>query len=412
MKNRTKKAGRLSYRKSGPRTVIIALVLPLLAACGADDAAPDISEGGVPIEFSTTVEDTHTRSGALTTGNLLSTGVFAYYTGSSDWTTADRPNFMYNQEVKRSNASSPWTYTPVKYWPNNPADKLTFFAYAPYVKEASGSNPSFQSVTTAGYPTLDYTVPTKDNDQTDLLVSTPPLTNLTYGTNNGKVGFTMGHALTRVSVYVKSGDDVEGKKLTSFSIQAIKKGTMTFRTPTADNAKCLGWTFGTPVEMTTITPSATFPFAVPAVKDEKKLLADFFLLPAAGTNEAGHKFSITYTTSGTASGHMPLPDPVQTVTLNNQPLPSVSDWDIGSYVSYTFLIDKKKLTVTTTTYPTWNDAGTGTVTGSVIITYAESGVYPNWSNGGSGSVDGKPVVTHSEQGDVQWEDGGTEIVTP
>ena len=82
------------------------------------------------------MEDTQTRSGALATGNLLSMGIFAYYTGSNDLTISEKPNFMYNQEVKRSNASSPWTYSPVKYWPNNPGDKLTFFAYAPYVKEA------------------------------------------------------------------------------------------------------------------------------------------------------------------------------------------------------------------------------------------------------------------------------------
>lgn len=392
------------------RTGIIALVLPLLAACGADDIAPDMPQGDGTIDFSTTVEDAQTRSGALTTGNILSMGVFAYYTGSSDWSTSNTPNFMYNQEVKRSNASSPWTYTPVKYWPNNPTDKITFFAYAPYVKEASGSNPSFRPVTANSYPTLGYTVPAKDNDQTDLLVSIPPLMNLTYGTNNRKVSFTMGHALTRVSVYVKSGDNVRGKQITAFSMQATKKATLVFRAPTPNNEKYISWTYLNPIEMITVSPSAALPFAVPAVKDEKKLFADFFLLPAAGINEASHKFSITYTTAGTVSSG---DAPVQTVALNNQPLPSMSNWSSGAYVSYTFIVEKQKLTVKSSTHPTWNDAGTGTVTGSVVITYAEQGEYPNWGNGGSGMVDGKPVVTHTTvQNGVQWEDGGTEIVIP
>ncbi|MDB0712397.1 fimbrillin family protein [Bacteroides xylanisolvens] len=364
--------------------------------------------GDRSIGFSTTVEDTQTRSGALATGNLLSMGIFAYYTGSNDWTISKKPNFMYNQEVKRSNASSPWTYSPVKYWPNNPGDKLTFFAYAPYVKEVSGSNPSFRPVTDAGYPTFNYTVPVKDNDQTDLLVSIPPLMNQTYGTNNGKVSLHMSHALTRVSVYLKSGDNVQGKQVTVFSMQATKKAILGFRTPTPSYTKYVEWTYLNPIEMITVSPSVTLPFAVPAVKDEKKLLADFFLLPAARINESDHKFSITYTTAGTASSG---DAPVQTVTLSNQTLPSMNKWEFGAYVSYTFLIEKQKLTVTATSHPTWGDAGTGTVTGSVVITYAENESTPNWSNGGSGSVDGKPVVTHSTvQNDVQWEDGGTEIV--
>ena len=28
-------------------------------------------------------------------------GIFAYYTGSNDLTISEKPNFMYNQEVKR-----------------------------------------------------------------------------------------------------------------------------------------------------------------------------------------------------------------------------------------------------------------------------------------------------------------------
>lgn len=381
----------------------------LLAACSAEDGVPGVAQAGdCPIGFSTTVEETVTRSNDLNTANLLSVGVFAYYTGGNNWTTSDLPNFMYNQPVTRTGSTAPWTYSPLKYWPNNPADKLSFMAYAPYVKEAVGSNPSFSGITAGGYPSLGYTVPATDNEQKDLLVAVP-LMDRTYATDNGKVSFTMEHALTRVTVFVKSNDNVAGKKLTDFSIQAVKKGTMTFRTPTADNAKCLGWTFGTPVEMIAVKPfnpsGTTFPFAVPAVKDEKKQLADFFLLPATGT---AHKFSITYTTAGTAGNGQSAP--VQTVTLTDQPLPSMDKWGIGAYVSYTFAIEKQKLTVTTSVHPTWSDAGTGTVTGSVVITYTENGTFPNWGNGGSGSVDGVPVTTHIEQGDVLWEDGGSDIV--
>lgn len=381
----------------------------LLAACSADSDAPDVPpQGDIPIGFAGTVEDeAHTRSNDLTTNNLLSMGIFAYYTGSSNWTTADTPNFMYNQPVTRTGSTAPWTYSPVKYWPNNDADKISFFAYAPYVKEASGSNPSFAGdATTPGYPALGYTVPTKEADQTDLLAAVP-LLDQTYESNSGKVSFAMQHALTRVAIFMKSGDNVTNKKLTAFSLQAIQTGTMTFRTLTADNQKCIDWAYPTPAGMAAVTPKITLPFTLPGKKDETEQVADFFLLPAAGVAGANHKFNITYTSTGTVSSGQA---PVQTVTLSDQPLPSIGNWGIGAYVSYTFLVEKEKLTVTTSTHPTWDDAGTGTITGSVIITYSYNGTSPSWGNGGSGSVDGKPVVTHSEQGDVQWEDGGTDIV--
>jgi len=83
----------------------------------------------------------------------LSFGVFAQQTGNTAWTdyaqTTTPFNFMWNQKVYYD--TDHWTYTPVKYWPNDnrPADDqspaaqgsqlhsyLSFFAYAPYVSVA------------------------------------------------------------------------------------------------------------------------------------------------------------------------------------------------------------------------------------------------------------------------------------
>ncbi|MBQ7423707.1 MAG: hypothetical protein IJV19_03070 [Prevotella sp.] len=79
-------------------------------------------------------------------------GVFAYYTGDTQWASytpvaTEGPNFMYNTQVRWDNTNTKWTYTDVRYWPNEnqPADDesatgvdkaqsyLSFFAYAPYV---------------------------------------------------------------------------------------------------------------------------------------------------------------------------------------------------------------------------------------------------------------------------------------
>ena len=97
-------------------------------------------------------------------------GVFAVYQDGVEYDASDKkPSFMFNEHVSWSGA---WTYSPLKYWPNEtlndsqaPAavmpgiatsgtniDKLSFFAYAPYV-----------NLTKAGTMTVNTTGPvTKD----------------------------------------------------------------------------------------------------------------------------------------------------------------------------------------------------------------------------------------------------------
>lgn len=380
--------------------------LLLIAAAGCDGnggTLPDPSpeEENVPLTFAATVPET--RAGAITTDNLRSMGVFAYYTGSSEWTANNTPDFMYNQLVERP-SNGPWGYTPVKYWPNTQGDKISFFAYAPH----SSSNPSltFEAVNNFKAPKLNYTLPLTTEGQIDLLAATPRV-NLTRQPSGGGVVFTMNHLLTRVAIFVQNGDGTAGKQVTNFSLTGNKSGALDLLAPTADNPKGFKWTIAQ--EMTGFSPKASLlPLVVPDAKNAKTQFAEnFFLLPSIGKT---HTFSITYTCAGTVgSGQAP----VQTVTLADQPLPVTHEWTAGAYVSYTFIVEKQKLTVKSSTHPTWNDAGTGTITGSVVITYTEQGGDSNWGNGGSGTVDGKPVVTHTTvQNDVQWEDGGTEIVTP
>ena len=109
-------------------------------------------------------------------------GVFAQYsndTGSADGSynsSANTTNFMWNEHVSYS--SSSWSYSPLKYWPNettndsqSPAatssytDKLSFFAYAPYVREL-GTNYNGK-LDIAGDNTTDKysAAPVKDNSK-------------------------------------------------------------------------------------------------------------------------------------------------------------------------------------------------------------------------------------------------------
>ena len=74
-------------------------------------------------------------------------GVFGYYTDNNEYDQLATPNFMYNQLVKWNSTNNYWEYDPVKYWPNeygtnaisDDADKVSFFAYAPYVEVSPAS---------------------------------------------------------------------------------------------------------------------------------------------------------------------------------------------------------------------------------------------------------------------------------
>ena len=369
--------------KTNYLTAVVLGLLTALTGCQAEDNAPDTPQGTIPIGFSGDVPQTRATKEYDSAADLTDIGVFAYFTNGAFSNGSSTPNFMYNQQVERQSDGS-WTYSPVKYWPGNTTDKISFFAYAPYVDEAvsGGSNPSFSSNGAKGFLTLSYTVPSAENNQVDLLAAVP-LMNQGYADNSGTVKFRLKHAMTKVGVYVKNNDEIAGKKVTAFSITSAKSGTLTYHAPDASNAgdTGTGWTYPTPAATETFTATAT-DFAVPDSKAaEKELLATFFLLPKG----EGSTFSITYTAPGETSTGAAI---TQTVSLTGQPLPSLDKWTQGTFVSYTIGIEKRKITVTAATHPAWTDGGTGTVTGSVIITYAASPDNPGWGNGGTGTVDG------------------------
>lgn len=156
-------------------------------------------------------------------------GIMGYYTGSNSWddgttSTTTAPNFMHNQLVKWDGAK--WTYEPLKYWPNNEADKITFFAYAPYAKyNEDGTADTKTGIalagpTEAGTPGVTFTL-NKQNDlkkMVDLVVAKAKdqTYDLTNTGNKGKVKFEFQHTLCRLSFKVKLGDgvftDMDGKK--------------------------------------------------------------------------------------------------------------------------------------------------------------------------------------------------------
>ena len=130
----------------------------MFAACSSDDSLSADQSQVAKLEKNAVGFDVYTQrsttragwAGSVRTADLKSTstdlgkagfGVFAFYTDNNEYEQRSIPNFMYNQQVKWD-GSSAFSYEPIVYWPNeygdnaisDDADKLTFFAYAPYVK--------------------------------------------------------------------------------------------------------------------------------------------------------------------------------------------------------------------------------------------------------------------------------------
>lgn len=358
---------------------------PLLAGCDKEEHQPSVVEGNVPVSFDATTLPMQPASRAETTGdNLLSMRVFASYTKELDFSATSPINYMYNQEVKRANNTSPWTYSPVKYWPNKQGEKISFFAYSPYI--TSDIFPSKKNVN--GYPYIDYSP--GPNATTDIVCAS--LTNRTSASSSGGVSFEMKHVLARIKVNIANKDKIKGMLLNSFYIGKQGDGRYSF----ANNSWSLVNEGVTNFSANLVKPS------IPLSDDAKNLaLADYYFVPtAAMSTVAAPTFTLTYY------------DPsIGDVKLTNQPLPSTDKWLTGAYLSYNIAIEKQKITVTASSHPTWNDGGTGTVVGTLSIIYAVNPSDPKWGNGGSGSIDGKPVVTHTVQpGEVTWTNGPTEIV--
>ena len=149
-----------------------ATVTMLFAACTNEDlvapqtgAETTLEDGAVGFDVYVPGATAQTRAGrvnVMTTPFLQRTGfgIFGYQTDNQGYAPGtSKPNYMWNQQVFFNSGASGWYYSPLKYWPNetkndsqNPAagmanqpgsdtyvDKLSFFAYAPYVNAVSSN---------------------------------------------------------------------------------------------------------------------------------------------------------------------------------------------------------------------------------------------------------------------------------
>lgn len=198
--------------------LLLATCLTAGLAAGCNESSLDEEEEkggltGVPINFTASVPTTAARATDtdFNTNNLMSMGVFASYTGQEDY--LNQPfNFMSGQRVSRASSAAPWTYSPVKYWSNNSGDKISFFAYAPYVDDSKGIITLIGQ--NRGYFDIQFKIPAKESEQVGILIA-DPLKNKQKG---NPLKFTFRQAFAKIEFRVKSEFNITVTELKVFDV--------------------------------------------------------------------------------------------------------------------------------------------------------------------------------------------------
>lgn len=181
------------------KILLFAAAAIMMVGCSKDQVVSEMPQDNA-INFGMYFgRDAQSRAAIMDLDDLKaqSFGVFAYYTDDSNYAEGtSTPNFMFNQKVTWVDPA--WTYSPLKYWPNEVADRLSFFAYAPHT---TGSNDNIVldgfTNASASAPSITYTLNADQSKHVDLLWATPHY-NLQKQTITGDVKFTFNHALSRI----------------------------------------------------------------------------------------------------------------------------------------------------------------------------------------------------------------------
>ncbi len=200
-----------------------------MVGCAQDDVVHESPSVNNAIQFGTYIGRAAQTRASVVDLDVVQTGgfgVFAFYTGtdSFDQYTGTTPNFMNNQKVTWTPDATKgnWTYTPVKYWPNNEDDKVSFFAYAPYDSNQTWNNFINES---GNNLKIKFEVASQVKDQKDFLWSKTPQIDKTKQTTTDKIKFDFGHALARIGFKLNGAfDQVEaGGNIDESTVITVKK---------------------------------------------------------------------------------------------------------------------------------------------------------------------------------------------
>ena len=301
-----------------------------------------------PIAFGDAYTTQPTRSSAAYSaeqglGAEQSIGVYAYLHDNSTWSDAAVPNFMWNQQATCEEKGGNFNYSPLKYWPNEVSDKVSFMAYFPYtdpaIVEADPAHPVNPASTAStgltplltnsgkGLPSFTFTVKDAVNQQVDFLLS-ELLPNLPNGTSAvspsnaddrseltiiDRVHFLFHHMTSKVEFHIVADEKIR-KDIVSFHLKTLnvsnlyKNGMLT---PTySAGTTTYAWTEQSAKHGT--APEYTFPL---------KTLTSYLFMPQELSNDVmlSIDYDVTLKSDGTTykydnEGHLV---PQQDYTYSN-----------------------------------------------------------------------------------------------
>lgn len=219
------------------RRFFIVLASVLLASCSTlvdlDDAGMEqgkASPVAVGFEAYVTRATKAGQTGDLTTDILKTAGfgVLGYSSNGIPFNERLTPDFMYNQPV--TCPAGTWTYDPIKYWPNEENDRVSFFAYAPFVEvtpstglvTADGESGilAMSHYLAEGDPQVWYRTTLTPGKDVDLCWGLPFLNQAKQHTNE-RLQFEFHHALSQLNVQIDADMDVASQTTTRIYVRSV-----------------------------------------------------------------------------------------------------------------------------------------------------------------------------------------------
>lgn len=240
------------------------------------------------------VTDNSTTDGGTANGLKVSGkgfGILAYQTTGNYSTGGAKGTFMDNVHTTWNttggSGSGGWEYSPLKFWPGNSTDKLSFFAYAPY--STGGANGiTLTNATGTTDPSLAFELQTDQKDMVDLVVSTAKK-DQQQTTASGKVTFDFKHVLTRVTMKAKTDKSISSNTETKVYITGISlKHTTKLAKKAAFDMNNATWTLPTLPAETSDYLSSSYALAATSSNGVLKLENPAwkgYITPAVSINE-------------------------------------------------------------------------------------------------------------------------------
>jgi hypothetical protein len=215
--------------------IAVASLVMFLSSCSKDLSEIDSENSGAQISINAYLQRSNLKLSVVNDFSLLRGSGFivnAFNTGSTNWNDGGKnanTKILDQKHIQYSNADNSWSYTPPILWPSN--GRVSFFGHTP------AGNARF-SINADGDAVIRFAQKYNINGY-DLLVSYL-LDNTKANINNeGKLGFTMKHALARVGFkakYIASANirSVEVSEIfIKYSANLISAATLKF---TGDNS--------------------------------------------------------------------------------------------------------------------------------------------------------------------------------